>query len=126
MASQDYSASITADITPREATERINRVADWWTGSFSGASQNIGDAFTVRFGKTFVEFSVAELVPEKRIVWHVTDCNLQFIDDKKEWKETQVVFDLSPDGAATRVTMTHVGLAPSSECFETCQNGWNF
>jgi hypothetical protein len=45
MTAQDYSASITANITAEEATERINRVADWWTASFTGASGKSGDAF---------------------------------------------------------------------------------
>jgi hypothetical protein len=126
MAGRDYSASITANIKAEEATKRINRVADWWTASFTGASEKIGDTFTVRFGETFVDFAVAEFVPAKRIVWRVTDCNLHFIEDKKEWKNTEVVFDISSDDAATTVTMTHSGLEPSVECYETCRKGWNF
>lgn len=126
MTGQDYSASITANITVQEAAERIKRVADWWTASFTGASGKLGDAFTARLGETFVEFAVVELVPEKRIVWRVTDCNLHFIKDKKEWKDTRVVFDISSDSAATTVTMTHAGLVPEAECFENCRTGWNF
>jgi hypothetical protein len=126
MTGQDYSASITANITAQEATERINRVADWWTANFAGASAKVGDAFTVRFGETFVDFAVVELVPGRRIVWRVIDCNLHFIEDKKEWKDTRVVFDLLSDGAATTVTMTHAGLTPGVECYENCRKGWNF
>jgi Activator of Hsp90 ATPase homolog 1-like protein len=126
MTGQDYSASITANITPQEATERINRVADWWTTSFTGTAGKLGDAFTVRFGETFVSFAVVELVPARRIVWLVTDCNLHFIEDKKEWRDTRVVFDISSDGAATSVTMTHTGLVPGVECYEVCRKGWNF
>ena len=84
MNGQDYSASITANIRAQEATARISRVADWWTAHFTGASGRVGDSFTVRFGETFVDFAVVELVPGRRIVWRVTDCNLQFIEDKKE------------------------------------------
>ena len=58
MTGQDYSASITANITAQEAAERINRVADWWTAGFTGASGKVGDAFTVRFDETFVDFAV--------------------------------------------------------------------
>jgi hypothetical protein len=126
MTRQDYSATITANITAQEATERINRVADWWTASFSGVSEKVGDAFTVRWGDTFVAFALVELVPAKRVVWRVTDCNLQFIGDKKEWKDTRAIFDISSDGAATTVTMTHAGLMPSVECYEVCREGWNF
>jgi Activator of Hsp90 ATPase homolog 1-like protein len=126
MTGLDYSASITANITAQEATERINRVADWWTAGFTGASRKVGDAFTVRFGDTFVDFAVAELVPSKKIAWRVTDCNLHFIEDKKEWKDTRVVFDISSDGAATTVTMTHAGLVPGVECYNACKKGWDF
>lgn len=126
MTQKDYSAAITANITAQEAAERISRVVDWWTAGFTGASQKVGDAFTVRFGETFVDFAVAEWIPAKRIVWLVTDCNLPFVKDKKEWKGTRVIFEMSSDGPATTVTMTHAGLVPSVECYETCRNGWNF
>jgi Activator of Hsp90 ATPase homolog 1-like protein len=126
MPGQDYSASIAANLSAEEATKRINRVADWWTAGFSGASDKIGDTFTVRFGETFVDFALVEMIRAKRIVWRVTDCNLQFIEDKKEWKDTEVVFDISPNETATIVTMTHFGLEPGVECYETCRKGWNF
>jgi Activator of Hsp90 ATPase homolog 1-like protein len=126
MTGQDYSASITVNITAAEATDGINRVADWWTASFTGASEKIGDAFTVRWGETFVDFAVVEHIAAKRIVWRVTDCNLPFTEDKKEWKNTEVVFDISSDDAATTVTMTHSGLEPGVSCYETCRKGWDF
>jgi len=126
MTGQDYSATITANITAQEATERINRVADWWTANFSGASGKAGDNFTVGFGETFVNFAVDEIVPARRILWRVTDCNLHFIEYKKEWKDARIVFDLSSDGAATTVVMTHAGLVPGVECYENCKMGWNF
>jgi hypothetical protein len=126
MTGQDYSASITANLTAAATAERINRVADWWTASFTGASEKIGDTFSVRWGETFVDFAVVELVPAKKIVWRVTDCNLPFVENRKEWKNTEVVFDISSNDAATTVTMTHSGLEPDVECYETCRAGWNF
>ena len=126
MTGQDYSASITANITADEAAERISRVADWWTTSFTGAAGRIGDTFTVRFGETFVDFAVVELVPAKRIVWRVKNCNLHFIENKKEWKDTRVIFDISSNGVATTVTVTHAGLAPGIECYDNCKTGWDF
>ena len=126
MKHQDYSYTVTAKVTPEQAFERISRVADWWTKGFTGAAQKVGDAFTVRFGETFVDFAVVELVPARRIVWRVTDCNLHFIADKKEWKDTRVVFDISPDGPTMKVAMTHAGLVPGIECYENCKKGWDF
>jgi hypothetical protein len=126
MTGQDYSASITANLTAAATAERISRVADWWTASFTGASEKVGDTFSVRWGETFVDFAVVEFVPAKKIVWRVTDCNLPFVEDRKEWKNTEVVFDISSVGAETTVTMTHSGLQPAVECYETCKAGWNF
>ncbi len=126
MVEQDYSSSITENIRAQEATGRISRVADWWSASFTGASDKVGDTFTVRWSDTFVDFAVVDIVPSKKIIWRVTDCNLPFIEDKKEWEDTQVVFDISSDGPATTVTMTHAGLVPGIECYNTCKKGWDF
>lgn len=126
MKQQDYSSTVTAKVTPEQAFERISRVADWWTRAFTGAAQKVGDTFTVRFGETFVDFKIREVVPGKNVVWQVTDCNLHWINDKKEWKETSVVWEASPVNGATRVKMTHVGLVPGVECYANCKEGWDF
>jgi hypothetical protein len=52
MTEQDYSASITANITAQEAAARISRVTDWWTASFTGALNKVGDTFTLCWGDT--------------------------------------------------------------------------
>jgi len=126
MTEKDYTATISAPIKASEAIERISRVADWWTKGFTGASRKPGDTFTVRFGETSVDFRVTEVIPGRRIVWQVTDCNLHFIPDKKEWMNTSIVWDLSSGEDGTRVRMTHVGLVPEQECYELCEGGWNF
>ena len=99
-------------------------MADWWATSFPEAAGNVGDAFTVRFGKKTVKFVVSQIVPAQRMAGCVTDCNLHFIEDKKEWKGSSVVFDASSQGAATSVTMTHAGLVPGVECCKLCRTGW--
>jgi hypothetical protein len=77
-----------------------------------------------KIAKTIVESGI--LTKNYQTKDWVTDCNLQFVEDKKEWKNTEVVFDISSDGAATTVTMTHSGLEPGVACYETCRKGWNF
>lgn len=123
---KDYSSSFTVRISAREALEKIEHVANWWTESYEGDSQNVGDTFVVRFGETFVKFKVAELIQDKKASWLVTDCNLSWTRDKKEWKDTKLVWELSPSKDGTKVTMTHVGLVPSIECYDECKLGWDF
>jgi quinol monooxygenase YgiN len=126
MKEQSYHSSITAKVSPAEAFERISRISDWWTAGVNGKSRNVGDRFTVRWGETFVTFEVIESISNKKAVWLVTDCNLNFVTDKTEWKDTKVVWDLAPENGATHVTITHVGLVPGIECYDNCVSGWNF
>jgi hypothetical protein len=65
-------------------------------------------------------------VPGQRVVWHVTDAYLSFIDDKAEWTGTDIVFDIARAGGTTTVTFTHVGLTPEVECYERCSPAWSF
>lgn len=127
MPSMDYNRTIKANISPAQAFDKINRVSEWWTKGFTGSSVQTGDNFTVRWGETFVDFEISELVSDRKIVWTVTDCNLPWLTDKKEWNSTKVIWEISPeDGSGTRVRMTHLGLVPAVECYNVCENGWNF
>jgi hypothetical protein len=121
---KDYHCSFTADVPAKEAFEKIARVGDWWAVDFKGSAKKTGDVFTVIFGETFVDFKISEAIPDKKIVWQVTDCNLHWIDNKKEWNGTEVVWEVSSDNGLTRVDMTHVGLVPGVECYEMCEPGW--
>jgi len=125
MDQQNYQSSMAANFTPGEAFEGISCVNEWWAKNFEGSAEKLNDVFTVRFGETFVTFKVTESMPGKKIVWHVTDCYLPWLNDKTEWNGTTVVFDISPSGDETQVTMTHVGLVPGVECFDQCEAGWN-
>jgi hypothetical protein len=125
MKKQDYHASINADVTPQEAFEGINNVSAWWARKVKGSTNKLNDTFRVDFGQTFVTFQITEFVPNKKIVWNVIDCNLHWIKEKKEWKNTTVVFEISKEGNTTKIDMTHIGLVPGVECYDNCEAGWN-
>ena len=121
---QDFSHSLTVKATPAQAMEKISQVDKWWAKNFKGSAAKLNDEFSVHFGDTFVNFRISELIPEKKITWLVTDCNLSWIKDKKEWKDTEVIFTLSNMGETTRIDFVHMGISPESECYETCSPGW--
>lgn len=122
----DYHCTYTVSQSPREVTDSICRVGDWWCAGASGAVTSPDDLFTVHFGETFVTFRVIELVPGKTVAWRVTDCFLHWLRDKKEWKDTVLRFAVAETGTGTRLSMTHEGLVPGIECYESCEKGWNF
>ena len=68
---------------------------------------------------------MTELVRGRRVAWRVLDAHLRFVDDPHEWRGTDIVFALTPRGATTELTFTHVGLAPSCACFDACAAGWS-
>src|SRR6185369_10338431 len=125
MKKQDYNATLVVKNTPAEAFKQINRVSAWWTENVEGPSENLGDVFTVHFGETFVTFNIVEWVPNKKVVWLVTDCHLPWLKDIKEWKDTKVSFEISGEKDGTKINFTHIGLVPGVECYDGCEKGWD-
>jgi hypothetical protein len=133
MENKNYHKSIIVNISAEEAMKKISQVNLWWKKDFKGSAEKLNDTFTVPFTEpSFVDFIVSELIPDKKIVWKVTDCYLPWFRDKKEWNNTEVVFQLSeesPDDTigqgSTKIDFTHIGLVPEVECYDVCEKGWN-
>ena len=87
--------------------------------------KSTNDIFTTHFGETFVTFKVVEVVPQKKIVWLVTDCYLHWLKDKTEWTNTKLSFEISTENDETKILFTHIGLAPEVECYNDCRKGWD-
>src|ERR1700722_2122280 len=121
----DFSSNITAKIGSAEAIKMISKVPEWWGITFSGSSEKQNDKFTVKMGgDSFFDFIVTELIPGKRVVWLVTNCNMPWFSDKTEWTNTKLIFDLTENNGETTLTFTHKGLTPEVECYKACEKGW--
>jgi hypothetical protein len=126
MSSSDYTATISVNKTPKEAFNAINNVRGWWTENLEGGTEKLGDEFTVTFGKVHVSTQkLVEVVPNKKVVWLVTASNLNFIQDKQEWNNTKISFEIFQKDEKTQVRFTHQGLIPEIECFDACSNAWS-
>jgi Activator of Hsp90 ATPase homolog 1-like protein len=130
MENKNYHRTITVNASSEEAMKKISQVNHWWKHDFSGSAEKLNDKFTVPFGelngeKSFVDFVVSEIVPNKKSVWKVTNCNLPWFKDKTEWNNTEVVFEISAANDKTKIDFTHIGLAPGVECYDACEKGWD-
>ncbi len=121
----DYTLAFTVDQTPQEAFRAINDVRGWWSGEVEGDTSQLGGEFSYRVaGVHYSKQKITESVPGKKVAWHVTDAQLEFVKDKSEWKGTDIVFEIAKQGAKTEVRFTHKGLASAFECYTNCSNAW--
>jgi hypothetical protein len=125
MTSQNYTATISVDQSPKEAFEAIRNVRGWWSEEIEGSMAKIGDEFRYHYQNVHTcTMKLVELVLGKRVVWLVTDNYFNFTEDKTEWKGTKVVFDISRKGSQTEIHFTHEGLVPAYECYKVCSDAW--
>ena len=125
MEKNNFSCSISAKMSAGEAIKKISNVPDWWGITFTGSAEKQNDTFTVKMGgDSFFNFTVTELIPGKRVVWLVTDCNMPWYADKKEWAGNRLIFDLQENNGETELAFTHEGLTPDVECYKDCEPGW--
>jgi len=120
----DFTATVEVNKSPQVVFDAIANVGGWWSKNFKGNAKKEHDEFSVKFGETFVNFTITESIPGQKVVWLVTDCNLHWIGNKKEWNDTQVVWEINASGTSTNIVLTHIGLVPESECYKDCFAGW--
>jgi Activator of Hsp90 ATPase homolog 1-like protein len=125
MSKQVFSTSFIADQTSDQVFAAINNVRGWWSGEITGDTNKPGAEFTYRYENMHQsKQKITEFVPGKKVVWHVTDAELTFVKDKKEWVGTYMVFEIAERGDKTELSFTHVGLLPALECYGGCSGAW--
>ena len=125
MNDKNFTTTFTVDQSLEEAFTAINNVRRWWSGEIEGSTDKLGDEFSYHYQDVHrSKQKITELIPGKKVVWHVLDGHLNFVQDKTEWKGTDITFDISKKGDKTEVRFTHIGLVPKFECFESCSDAW--
>jgi len=126
MKNENFTITFSVDPTSKQVFDAINNVRGWWSGEVEGETDKLGAEFTYRYKDVHrTTQKITELVPGKKVVWHVTDSDLTFVKEKDEWTGTDIIFDISTKDGKTEVRFTHAGLAPQIECYGNCSNAWS-
>lgn len=124
MKQENFNCVMNVEAPAGKVFNDINHVSEWWMKNTTGDSESLNGRFTVDFKGPFVDFKITDLIPDTKVEWLVTDCDLPWLKDAKEWKDTKVIFELSEKDNSTQINFTHVGLVPGIECYDSCVKGW--
>lgn len=127
MNNQNYTTTFTVDQSPEAIFAAINNVRDWWSGEIEGDTDKLGAEFTYRYQDMHRSTQqITEWAPGQKVVWHITDSQLSFAKDQREWTGTDVVFEITKQDDQTELRFTHIGLVLAIECYGDCAGAWGF
>lgn len=127
MTNKNYTATIEVVKSPQVVFNHIKEVSKWWSKDFEGSSTKLNDEFIIHHpGRHYSKQKLIEVIPDKKIVWLVTESKLNWIENnKEEWTNTKMIFEITVNGDKTVLHFTHEGLVPEKECYAMCEQGWN-
>ena len=125
-----YIREIIVSSTPGAAYKALTTDFDkWWTTGCNPISQT-GDKITFRFGPTYWVMCANCLVPDNYVelecieAHHVHDGLPASI--LNEWKGSKLKWEIQKQDKKTKIVLVHEGLKPSLECYEVCEQGWDY
>jgi hypothetical protein len=126
MNNQYFTTTLLVDQTPEEAFKAINSPRRWWSEEIEGSTDKLNDEWAYHYKDVHrCKMKITELVPNKKVVWHVVDNYFNFTKDKSEWRGTKIIFEIFKKDNKTQICFTHQGLVPKYECFDICSNAWS-
>jgi hypothetical protein len=126
MTTTDFTTTITVNQTPEQVFKAINNVRGWWSEEIEGNTENLNDEFRYHYKDVHISrMKLIEVIPNKRVVWLVMENHFNFTKDKSEWKDNKIIFEITEKENKTHLSFTQLGLVPSYECFDVCQDAWS-
>ena len=100
-------------------------MSKWWQGEIKGSTTQLNYEFEYRMPCIhFSKQKLVELIPNEKVVWLVTESNLNSFKNKEEWNGTKIIFEISEINGKTQMRFTHLGLVPKFQCYGDCSGAW--
>src|ERR1700722_19276678 len=111
MSTSDFTTTIVVDQTPEQVFNAINNPQAWWSGEITGNTDKLNDEFTYRYKDLHMSKQrIVEMIPDRKVAWQVTESQINYAEDKREWTGTKMIFEISELGNKTQIRFTHLGL----------------
>lgn len=125
MESKNFTTSILVEGTEANAFNAVKNFKAWWSEDIEGNTDTLGETFFYHFKTVHLcKLKLIEVIENQKLVYQVIDNEFNFTQDKTEWVNTKLIFDLSEEGNKTKIVFTHEGLVPEYECYHVCHDAW--
>jgi len=126
MDAKSFTTSFLVDQTPEEVFNAVNNVRGWWSEDIEGSTEKLNDVFNYHYKDVHTsKMKLIEVTANKKVVWLVLDNHFKFTEDKSEWKDNKIVFEITEKGNQTQLQFTQLGLVPDYECYDVCRDAWS-
>jgi hypothetical protein len=126
MENKSFTATILVDKSPATVFRAIQNFRAWWSEEIEGNTDKLNEEFFYHYKDIHLcKMKLTEAVADKKLVYQVLDNQFNFIQDKTEWINTKLIFEISTEGNKTKVHFTHEGLVPTYECYDVCNDAWS-
>jgi hypothetical protein len=125
MKNENYTATIMVDKNPTVAFNAIKNFRAWWSEEIEGKTDELDEEFFYHYKDIHLcKLKLIEMVPDKKLVYQVLENEFNFVNDKSEWVNTKLIFEITKEANQTKVQFTHDGLVPTYECYKVCNDAW--
>jgi len=121
----NFATKLLVSQTPHEVFKAVTNVRGWWSYDIQGDTAKLNDEFVFEVkGVHRSKQKLVEVIPDRKVVWLVTEADMSFVKQRDEWKDTRVVFEIEKQAEKTQLHFTHEGLVSSIECYDACSPAW--
>jgi hypothetical protein len=122
---KDFTSTILVDQNPATAFNAIQDFRAWWSEGIEGNTDKINEVFFYHYKDVHLcKIQLIEVIPDQKLVYKVLDNQFSFVEDKSEWVNTKLIFEITKQGDKTSVQFTHEGLVSEYECYHVCKDAW--
>ena len=121
----NFATELLVSQTPHEVFKAVTNVRGWWSYDIQGDTAKLNDEFVFEVkGVHRSKQKLVEVIPDRKVVWLVTEADMSFVKQRDEWKDTRVIFEIEKQAEKTQLHFTHEGLVSSIECYGACSPAW--